>query len=341
MEPGGIEAFIRREVLPHAPDAWIDEAKTQIGYEISFTRYFYKPQPLRPLDAIRADILALETRDQRADGRDHRGQRKMMDGLKHYPVMKYSGVPWLGELPEHWDVKRLGFLCSKIGSGKTPQGGRGVYVNAGVLFIRSQNVYDDGLILKDVAFITDETDNEMSSSRVNPGDILFNITGASLGRTCLVPDNFPLANVDQHVCIIRLSDRKLRQFVAIALKANCTKAQIAVAQTGAAREGLNFRHVSKLAFAKPPIDEQSSIVRFLDHADRRIRRYVRAKRKLIRLLQEQKQAIIRQTVTRGLDPDVPLKPSGLVWLGDIPAHWDVKPAKFFYRETDERSAFGG
>ncbi|MGP0058437.1 MAG: N-6 DNA methylase [Beijerinckiaceae bacterium] len=59
-EPGGIEAFIRREVLPHAPDAWIDEAKTAIGYEISFTRYFYKPQPLRPLDAIRADILALE-----------------------------------------------------------------------------------------------------------------------------------------------------------------------------------------------------------------------------------------------------------------------------------------
>jgi type I restriction enzyme M protein len=59
-EPGGIEAFIRREVLPLAPDAWIDEGKTTIGYEISFTRYFYKPLPLRPLDAIRADILALE-----------------------------------------------------------------------------------------------------------------------------------------------------------------------------------------------------------------------------------------------------------------------------------------
>ena len=59
-EPGGIEAVIRREVLPHAPDAWIDETKTAIGFEVSFTRYFYKPQPLRPLEAIRADILALE-----------------------------------------------------------------------------------------------------------------------------------------------------------------------------------------------------------------------------------------------------------------------------------------
>ena len=64
-EPGGIEAFIRREVLLHTPDAWIDEAKTTIGYEVSFTRYFYKPQPLRPLEAIRADILALE---QETDG---------------------------------------------------------------------------------------------------------------------------------------------------------------------------------------------------------------------------------------------------------------------------------
>jgi type I restriction enzyme M protein len=60
LEDGGIDAFIRREVLPHAPDAWIDRAATRIGYEISFTRYFYKPQPLRTLEAIRADILALE-----------------------------------------------------------------------------------------------------------------------------------------------------------------------------------------------------------------------------------------------------------------------------------------
>ena len=60
LEEGGIEAFIRREVLPYAPDAWVDEASTRIGYEISFTRYFYKPQPLRSLEEIRADILVLE-----------------------------------------------------------------------------------------------------------------------------------------------------------------------------------------------------------------------------------------------------------------------------------------
>ncbi len=74
----------------------------------------------------------------------------------------------------------------------------------------------------------------------------------------------------------------------------------------------------------PPLPEQTAIVRFLDHADRRIRRYIRAKQKLIKLLEEQKQAIIHRAVTRGLDPNVRLKPSGVEWLGDVPEHWEVR-----------------
>ena len=74
----------------------------------------------------------------------------------------------------------------------------------------------------------------------------------------------------------------------------------------------------------PPLHEQAAIVRYLDHADRRIRRYVDAKRKLIALLEEEKQAIVNHAVTRGLDPNVPLKPSGVDWLGDVPEHWAVR-----------------
>ncbi len=73
----------------------------------------------------------------------------------------------------------------------------------------------------------------------------------------------------------------------------------------------------------PPTIEQSAIVRYLDYIDRRIRRYIRSKQKLIKLLEEQKQAIIHQAVTRGLDPNVKLKPSGVEWLGDVPEHWEV------------------
>jgi type I restriction enzyme S subunit len=78
----------------------------------------------------------------------------------------------------------------------------------------------------------------------------------------------------------------------------------------------------------PPPDEQAAIVRFLDHADRRIRRYIRVKRQLITLLNEQKQAIIHRAVTRGLDPNVRLKPSGVEWLGDVPEHWSLRRFKF-------------
>jgi len=90
------------------------------------------------------------------------------------------------------------------------------------------------------------------------------------------------------------------------------------------RQNLDFSHIKYMPVPIPPLDEQAAIVRYLDHADRRIRRYIRAKQKLIRLLEEQKQAIIHRAVTRGVEQDARLRPSGIEWMGDIPAHWEVK-----------------
>jgi type I restriction enzyme S subunit len=106
------------------------------------------------------------------------------------------------------------------------------------------------------------------------------------------------------------------------------------------RYGLSHAAIKSVWVPLPSIPEQAAIVRFLDHVDRRIRRYIRAKQKLIKLLEEQKQAIIHRAVTRGLDPNVRLKPSGVEWLGDVPGHWEVHPAKYFYREVDDRSETG-
>jgi type I restriction enzyme S subunit len=120
-----------------------------------------------------------------------------------------------------------------------------------------------------------------------------------------------------------------------------------VAQFGQASDGvrigqwdLSIAEMRQIPVLVPSEDEQAAIVRFLDHANRKIDGFIRAKRKLIGLLNEQKQAITHRAVSRGLHPDVPLQPSGIPWLGDIPQHWEVFRAKYVFREIEERSTTG-
>ena len=245
--------------------------------------------------------------------------------LKRYPAYKPSGVEWLGDVPERWEIRRLSYLATKFGSGITPRGGATVYKENGVPFLRSQNIHFDGLRMQDVARITPTLHRELSGSHVKPGDVLLNITGASIGRACSVPDDFAEGNVNQHVCIIRPNQRNLLpRLLAAYLCTNMIQREIRIEQSGASREGLTLQSIRNFRVIVPPLPEQAAIVRYLDHVDRRIRRYVSAKRKLIALLEEEKQAIVNRAVTRGLDPNVRLKPSGVEWLGDVPEHWEVR-----------------
>ncbi|NOU01612.1 MAG: restriction endonuclease subunit S [Gallionella sp.] len=218
-------------------------------------------------------------------------------GLEPHPVMKNSGVEWLNFVPAHWGVTRLGFLCAKIGSGKTPHGGADVYTDEGIMFLRSQNIYDEGFMLNDVVYITEEIDNEMQNTRVKPRDILLNVTGASLGRTCIVPTEFIYANVNQHVCIIRLADLNLSSFIAWVIKAPFIKAQIEAIQSGAAREGLNFDQISKFILALPPLVEQHAIATYLDRETAHIDQLTAKVETAIERLTEYRQALITSAVT--------------------------------------------
>jgi len=109
-------------------------------------------------------------------------------------------------LPEGWELIRLGEIVQKLGAGSTPKGGKAIYQEAGIKFIRSQNVWNNGLSLQNVAYIPLEIHKRMNGTVVKPTDILLNITGASIGRSALVPDDFDEGNVSQHVAIIRLID---------------------------------------------------------------------------------------------------------------------------------------
>jgi len=255
-----------------------------------------------------------------------------MSHYKPYPAYKDSGVEWLARVPEHWQVKQLKYLASHIGSGKTPSGGAEVYQDAGVLFLRSQNVYGDGLRLDDAAFISDEVDEEMKGSRVMPGDVLLNITGASIGRSCQVPEVFERANVNQHVCIIRGEPPAASKWISLCLPSKAVQAQIDFSQNGAGREGLNFEQIGNMFIALPHAEEVDEIACRLDCETARIDALIEKKTRFIELLREKRQALITHAVTKGLNPNVKMKDSGVEWLGDLPGHWGVKPLKLLVKE---------
>jgi type I restriction enzyme S subunit len=251
-----------------------------------------------------------------------------MSHYKPYPAYKDSGVEWLGEVPEHWGVKQLKYLTTHIGSGKTPSGGAEVYQDSGVLFLRSQNVYEDGLRLDDAAFISEAIDNEMAGSRVLGDDVLLNITGASIGRSCRVPEKFQPANVNQHVCILRAIEPSLAKWLSLCLPSDSVQAQIDFSQNGAGREGLNFEQIGNMLITIPSVDEVAAIVYVVDCETARIDALVEKKTRFIELLREKRQALITHAVTKGLDPNIKMKDSGVEWLGEVPEDWELMPLKY-------------
>ena len=173
----------------------------------------------------------------------------------------------VGTIPAGWEVVRLGEGVSHVGSGVTPKGGRSVYTASGIPFLRSQNIHFDGLRLEDVVLIPSEIDDSMHRSRVQPGDVLLNITGASIGRCTVAPIDLGPANVNQHVCIIRTTEEFNPRFVWKWLSTPRSQREIDEIQTGQSRQGLNYQQVRQLTIARPPRTEQDSIVEMLSGLD--------------------------------------------------------------------------
>lgn len=187
-------------------------------------------------------------------------------------------------LPNGWKEVKLGDICDKIGSGSTPKGGREVYLNAGIPIIRSQNVLNGFLDLSDVAFISDEQHAKMKGTWVHPNDILLNITGASIGRSCVVPATVKTANVNQHVCIIRLKECADACYVCNLILSKDVQKQIELLSVGGGRQGLNFQQISSFSFLLPPLEEQKKIAATLsvwDTAIEKMEKLIDAKESLL------------------------------------------------------------
>ena len=165
----------------------------------------------------------------------------------------------LGRIPKKWEVVRLGELATKIGSGVTPKGGSASYLSEGIPLIRSQNVVNGPIKWKNMAFIDQEQHDKMKGSKLQPNDVLLNISGASIGRTAIVPKDLFEANVNQHVCIIRPKSEVNYSYLKEYLSSNQGQNQVWKFQAGGNREGLNFQQIRSFWIPLPKLNEQKKI----------------------------------------------------------------------------------
>ncbi len=239
----------------------------------------------------------------------------MIADLPPYPAMKDSGVPWLGEVPGHWGIQRLKSSMSNVIQQSAERQGTDLYVALEHVESWTGRLKQS---TSDVSF-------DSQVKRFRSGDVLFGKLRPYLAKVTR-PTSDGVCVGEFFVLRPRLSSATA-PYVEQLLRSKPIIDAITSSTFGARMPRADWQFVGGMAVTLPPLPEQAAIVRFLDHADRRIRRYIGAKQKLIKLLEEQKQAIIHRAVTRGLDPNVRLKPSGVEWLGDVPEHWEVLALK--------------
>ena len=253
----------------------------------------------------------------------------MTPGLQPYPTYKPSGVQWLGAIPAHWEVKRLKHVSTVNDEALAESADPGLeltYVDIGSV--------DHAHGITSTETFTFESAPSRARRIVRHGDVIVSTVRTYL--RAITPIVCPVANliVSTGFAVIR-PVQLTGGFAAYALKAPYCVERVVANSVGIAYPAITPRELVNLPITYAPLAEQAAIVRYLDHADDRIRRYISAKEQLIALLEEQKQAIINQAVTRGLDPHVSLKPSGVGWLGDIPAQWEIRRSKRLFSPRRE------
>jgi type I restriction enzyme, S subunit len=245
----------------------------------------------------------------------------MIDGLRPYPEMKATGLLWLGEVPAHWDVRRAKRILKPTETPVRPDDDIVTCFRDGQVTLR-KNRRSSGFM---IALL------EQGYQGVRVGQLVVHSMDAFAGAIG-ISDSDGKCTPEYIVCDPREPETLLTYYGW--LLRYVARTQYILAAYPAVRERaprLRYPDLGELKLPAPPPDEQRLIVRFLDWHGGQTAKLIRAKKKIVALLNEQKQAIIHRAVTRGLDPNAKLKPSGIPWLGDVPDGWEVKKLKYLVR----------
>ena len=246
-----------------------------------------------------------------------------------FQLYKESTIPWAPVIPNHWETKRAKSLFKKMERPVRESDEVVTCFRDGTVTLR-RNRRESGFT---------ESLKEIGYQGIRPGDLVIHAMDAFAGAIG-VSDSAGKGTPVYSVCTPIGEANPL--YYAHALREMSRSKWIESLAKGIRERSSDFRFTefSAQVVPVPPPEEQAAIVRFLDHADAQIQRYIASKERLIALLEEERQAIIQQAVTRGLDPNVRLKDSGVEWLGDMPEHWEVTRTRFLFKEVDRRSSTG-
>ena len=235
-----------------------------------------------------------------------------------YPVYKPSGVPWLGDVPEHWNLVRLKHAFQinpeTLSEDTDPE-----------YLFDYMDINSVGTGYMSSPPVRQVFGNAPSRARrvMRTGDTAISTVRTYLKAAYHLQRDWPNLITSTGFAILRPPVTIVPALLGHIVQSDAFVPQVVANSIGVAYPAISETKLGTLFLVFPPLPEQAAIVCYLDYVDRRIRRYVGAKRKLIALLEEERQAIVNQSVTRGLDPNVRLKPSGVEWLGDVPEHWEV------------------
>ncbi|MCD6617540.1 restriction endonuclease subunit S [Aeromonas veronii] len=247
-------------------------------------------------------------------------QQGLVGKYKPYPEYKDSGVEWLGEIPSEWQKMPLKRYCSVVSGYAFPSE---MFIDSGLPVVRIGDIKSDGsVVLDDCKYIEEQNSHLYSRFAISPGELLMAMTGATIGKAGWFKSDTK-AFLNQRVGSFRVSDCFEYKFLWYVLNSSGYQEYIQLTAFGGAQPNISDTGMLAYETAYPTINEQRAIAAFLDYETARIDRLIAQQQRLIELLKEKRQAVISHAVTKGLNPDAPMKDSGVEWLGQVPEHWNV------------------
>ena len=248
--------------------------------------------------------------------------------MKSYPKYKPTNIDWIGEIPKHWSSRKVAWSFKLIGSGTTPKSDSDLYYENGIHNWLLTGDLTDGDIFETSKKITDLALIETSSLKKYPiNSIVMAMYGATIGKLGILKIE---TTTNQACCV--LADSPFFDYKFVFYWMLSSRESIINLSYGGGQPNINQDIVKGLRLTYPPLPEQQAIVSYLDQKTAQIDELIAKKQRKIELLKENRTALINHAVTKGLDPTVKFKDSGIEWIGEIPEHWESIYLRHYYRK---------